>query len=59
MTKVLGTDGRVAKVLVTREEWKRKPRDYKSGRLGKDARALVLDTDGATVLVPYELEVAR
>lgn len=52
MKKVLGKDGKVLRLEMTKAEWKAKGRDYKGGRLGKDARAMCLDTDGATVLVP-------
>lgn len=52
MKQVLGKDGKVLRLEMTKAEWKAKHRDFKGGRLGKDARAMCLDTDGTTVLVP-------
>jgi hypothetical protein len=51
MKQVLGKNGTVMAVELTRAEWKAKPKDYKTGRLGKNGKVMTMDTDGATALV--------
>ena len=55
MEKDVGKDGRVRGLLMTRAEFKRMHRDYKTSTRDGYRSALTMDTNGATVLVPVTL----
>ncbi len=52
MTKDIGKDGRVRGAYMTRKEFARIPRDYKTSSRDGYRSIMTRDTDGGTVLVP-------